>query len=219
MEEDKSYAVGHFALGYVLGKASAKITKTRISIPIIFMLSVIPDADIIIEQVFPFVDHRGPAHSIIVLSMLFVPVLAFYRKRAIPYFLALIQHPLLGDFITAGSVQLLWPVSNRYFGIIMDIQSPANISFEWVAFAISLIVMLKTKDIVKFFQPHDSNLILAVPTFTVLLPTFLSIPLSVPVLLIPPHLFFIFVFLAAMLIDIHKIFVRSEGLGEIKISV
>jgi membrane-bound metal-dependent hydrolase YbcI (DUF457 family) len=204
MEEDKSYAVGHFALGYIFGKTSAKFTKTGISIPIIFVLSVIPDIDIIIGQIIPFFYHRGPLHSIIILSALFIPVFAIYRIKAIPYFLALIQHPLLGDFITAGPVQLLWPVSRRYYGVLMDIEGPANVSLEWIAFAAMLIIMLKTKDMARFFQPHNSNLILAIPTFTVLLPTFLSIPLDVPVWLIPPHLFFIVLFLVAMFIDVRR---------------
>jgi membrane-bound metal-dependent hydrolase YbcI (DUF457 family) len=120
MEEDKSYVVGHFALGYIFGKASAKITKTTINIPIIFMLSVIPDVDIAIEKVTPLFYHRGPTHSIIILSLFFIPVFAIYRLKAIPYFLALIQHPLIGDFITAGPVQLLWPFSTGYYGIIRN---------------------------------------------------------------------------------------------------
>jgi membrane-bound metal-dependent hydrolase YbcI (DUF457 family) len=202
MEEDKSYAVGHFAFGYILGKASAKFTKTGINIPVIFVLSVLPDVDIIIGQIFPFFYHRGPLHSIIVLSVLFIPVFAIYRVRAVPYFLALIQHPLLGDFLTAGPVQLLWPVSRSYYGILTDIESPVNVSLEWVGFAVMLVTMAKTKDIARFLHAHNSNLILAIPTFTVLLPTFLSFPLDVPVWLVPPHLFFIVLFLVAMLIGV-----------------
>jgi membrane-bound metal-dependent hydrolase YbcI (DUF457 family) len=202
MGEDKSYAVGHFALGYILGKASSKFTKTGINIPIIFLLSVLPDVDIIVGRIFPLFYHRGPLHSIVILSVLFVPVFAIYRVRAVPYFLALIQHPLLGDFLTAGPVQLFWPLSNRYYGILMDIEGPANISFEWISFVVMLIIMLKMKDMVRFFQAHNSNLILAIPTFTVLLPTFLSIPLDVPVWLVPPHLFFTVLFLVAMLFGV-----------------
>lgn len=177
------------------------------------MLSVIPDADIVIENIVPFLYHRGPTHSIVILSLIFVPVFAVYRVKAVPYFLALIQHPLIGDFLTAGPVQLFWPVSGRYYGILMDIEGPANISLEWIVFTVSLIIMLKAKDMIKFFQPHNSNLILAIPTFTVLLPTFLGIPLEVPVWLVPLHLFFVFLFLAAILIDVHRILMCDGGFG------
>jgi hypothetical protein len=168
------------------------------------MLSVLPDIDIMIEKVVPSLQHRGPAHSIVILSMLFVPFFVIYCVRSIPYFLALIQHPLFGDFITAGPVQLLWPLSTGYYGILMDIDSPANISSEWVAFVAMLIVMLRTKDLARFFRPYNSSLILVVPAFTVLLPTFLSVPLGVPVWLLPLHLFFVVLFLVAMFIGVRR---------------
>lgn len=66
------------------------------------------------------------------------------------------------------------------------------------------ILMLKTKDAKELLQPHNSNLILAIPTFTVLLPTFLAFPLEVPMALIPPHIICLILFLTSMLIDIRK---------------
>lgn len=209
MEENESYAVGHFALGYIFGRASAKITRTEINIPVVLMLSVLPDVDIIIEQMFPVVQHRGPVHSIIVLSIFFLPAFIIYGKKGIPYFLALIQHPLVGDFVAAGPVQLLWPLSVESYGFAVGIESTANIALEWVAFGTLLIMMLKTKDVVRFFQPCNLNLILIIPTITVLLPTFLAVPLNVPVLLIPPHLFFAFLFLAAILINIREFLIAA----------
>jgi len=197
----ESFAVGHFALGYVLGKASAKIAKTELNIPLVLMLSIIPDIDI----VTPFLEHRGPAHSILMLFIVFIPIFSFYRKKAIPYFLALIQHSLLGDYIAGGRIQLLWPLTTGYYGMEISIKSQTNITLEWIIFLASIIIMLKTKDIVAFFQPHNSNLILAIPIFTVLLPTFLSFPLDVPAWLIPPHLVYTFIFLTSIIIDLFKL--------------
>jgi hypothetical protein len=75
---------------------------------------------------------------------------------------------------------------------------------EWVMFLTSMIIMLKTNDTAKLLQPHNSNLTLAIPTFTVLLPTFLSFPLDVPAWLIPPHLVYMAIFVASITIDLHK---------------
>jgi hypothetical protein len=44
-------------------------------------------------------------------------------------------------------------------------------------------------------------LLLAIPTFTVLLPVFLSYPLKVPVVLVLPHLIYTVVFIAAIVIS------------------
>lgn len=186
-----------------MAKTSAQITKTEINIPLIFALSVIPDIDIII----PFVEHRGPTHSLITLFTIFIPILIFYRKKAVPYFLALIQHPLITDYFCGGKIQLLWPITTRYYGVEMSIKSLENISLEWMFFVAALAVMLKTRDAANFLQPHHSNLILAIPTITVLLPTFLSFPLDVPFWLIPPHLIYLTMFSMSIIIDLsaHKI--------------
>lgn len=170
--------------------------KTNLNVPIVLTLSIIPDIDMII----PFIQHRGPAHSIITLFMVFVPIFVVYHKKAIPYFLALIQHPLIGDYITGGRIQLLWPIATQYYGMEIGIKSQTNITIEWLIFLASMIVMLKTKDIMAFFQPHNSNLILSIPTFTVLLPTFLAFPLDVPTTLILPHIAYLTLFLTSILI-------------------
>lgn len=207
MEENKSFAVGHFALGYVLAKLTAQATKTRINIPIVLTLSVIPDIDIL----FPFVEHRGPFHSIIMAILFFVPIFVLYRRSAFPYFAALIQHSLVSDYIAGGRVQLLWPLTSKLYGIEISIRSPVSMSLEWLMFITATVVMVKTKDMQKLFQPNDSNFILAIPIFTVLLPTFLAFPLEVPIVLVPPHIVYLILFLASMLADLRKIVVWSKG--------
>jgi len=137
--------------------------------------------------------------------MVFIPIFAIYRRKAIPYFLALIQHPLIGDYIAGSPLQLLWPLTTQYYGMGIGIKSQTNITIEWLIFLASMTIMLKTKDIMTFFQPRNSNLILSIPTFTVLLPTFLAFPLEVPPILILPHLVFVILFLTSILIDLRKI--------------
>lgn len=171
------------------------------NIPLVLTLSIIPDADILI----PFVEHRGPSHSIITATMIFIPLFALYRKTAFPYFVALVQHSLIGDYIAGGRVQLLWPLTSQFYGIEVGIESSTNITLEWLVFLTAAIVMLKTKDMRILLQPHNSNLILAIPTFTVLLPTFLAYPLNVPIALVPLHIACLILFLASLLIDTRKI--------------
>jgi membrane-bound metal-dependent hydrolase YbcI (DUF457 family) len=200
------FAVGHFASGYIASKLAAKVVKTRLNIPLVLMLSVIPDVDLFI----PFLEHRGPSHSIIVATAFFIPLFIVYHKSAIPYFAALIQHSLLGDYI-AGQTQLLWPFTLQQYGMGLCIKSAANLTLEWMLFITAFTVMWKTKDMHPLFQPHNSNLILAIPTFTVLLPTFLAFPLDVPALLLPPHLIYLAIFLISFLIDVRKVVVDALG--------
>jgi membrane-bound metal-dependent hydrolase YbcI (DUF457 family) len=205
--ENVLFAVGHFALGYILGKASSKLLKTSFNIPAILMLSIIPDVDIVI----PFLEHRGLTHSIVIASIVFIPIFAIYRKKAAPYFLALIQHSLVGDYVVGGRIQLLFPLTTQYYGTGISIQSQMDIPIEWAAFLASMLIMIKARDINVFFQPHNSNLILIIPTFTVLLPTLLAFPLSVPIILIPPHIVYLVLFVISILVSINRIAARKHG--------
>jgi len=175
------------------------------NIPLVLTLSVIPDIDILIHILIPFIEHRGPFHSIIMSIIIFIPIFAIYRKAAFPYLIALIQHSLVGDFIAGGNMQLFWPLTSQPYGLNISIKSPTNITLEWLAFLATAIIMVKTKDTQTLLQPHNSNLILAIPTFTVLLHTFLAFPLEVPIALVPPHIICLILFLTSLLIDIRKI--------------
>ena len=85
------YAVGHIALGYILGKITANLTKTRINLPLIFGLSILPDIDLII----PRISHRGPTHSIITVLILFTSLFFYYGRKILPYIVAYAQHSLI----------------------------------------------------------------------------------------------------------------------------
>jgi len=178
-------------LAYLLGKASAKFLKVNVNIPLILVLSIIPDVDILLGVVEL---HRGPTHSIIVALIAFIPIFAIYRWKAVPYFIALASHSLIGDFFIGANVMLFWPLTSNLYGnylFYVSLWNPVHIALEWTLFAISTYVMLKNGDFFLFFQNKKSNLLLAIPIVTVLLPTFLSYPLQLPILLVPPHLFYL----------------------------
>lgn len=190
------FAVGHMALAYLLGKPSALILKTKLNIPLIFVLSVIPDIDILFIRSM----HRGPTHSIITAALIFIPFFILYRRNAVPYFIALISHSLIGDFLIGGQVQLLWPLTTTTFGLheigsyYINIENPVNVILELSLFIIAVAVLLKTRNINQFFQKQKTNLILIIPNFTVLLPAVISYPITVPLPLLPSHVLFLALF-------------------------
>ena len=178
--------------------------KTKLNIPAVLMLSVIPDTDILIQVLVPTFEHRGPTHSVITALIVFIPIFAVYRRRATPYLIALVQHSMIGDFMAGGRIQLLWPITTQYYGTSMNIKSQTNTTVEWALFLISITIMLKSKDTAILFQPHNTNLILTIPTFALLLPTCVGFPLDVPAWLIPPHLVYIFILSASIIISLFK---------------
>jgi membrane-bound metal-dependent hydrolase YbcI (DUF457 family) len=202
------FAVGHMAFGYLSSKASSSTLKTKLNIPLALTLSILPDSDILAREIFPSIQHRGPTHSIITALIVFAPFFIIYRKQAIPYFIAMVQHGLVGDYIAGGRVQLLWPITNMYFGTSLNIMSLTNQALEWTMFLAATVLMLKMKDYRAFFEPQTSNLLLIIPTLTVLLPTLLSTPMDVPPMLIPPHMFYLIIFAAAIIIELHFVLSR-----------
>ena len=200
------YAVGHFALGYLTGKLAAKSLDVNINFPLLFLASVFPDIDILI----PGLEHRGPLHSVILFCLVFIPIFAIYKKRAAPYFVAVIQHIIIGDYLIGGDLQLLWPLTTNTYGFHVGIASLTNVALEWSLFLISMTFMIKTKDIFFLFKHHSSNMILAIPILTVLLPTVISFPLYVPLALLIPHIVYLILFSIPILIDWKVILTKNE---------
>jgi LexA-binding, inner membrane-associated putative hydrolase len=201
-EKPATFAVGHMSLGYLLGKASAKPLGLRPNVALLMVLSILPDIDIL-AGIHNF--HRGPTHSVIAAILIFIPFFIVYRKRAFPYFLALISHALIGDLVVGGNLQLFWPLTTESVTLPapfphIEITSNTNVAIEISLFVVALVVLAVSRDYKVFFRRKLSNLTLVIPVFTVLLPTFVAYPLEVPVLLIPPHLFYLALFAAALII-------------------
>jgi membrane-bound metal-dependent hydrolase YbcI (DUF457 family) len=195
---DNLFAVGHIAFGYITGKTSAKLLKTNLNLPLILTLSVLPDIDLFL---FKFTQHRGPTHSLITALIIFTPLLIIYRKKAIPYLIALAQHGLIGDYIGGGDVQLLWPITNTGYAAGTEITSLTSITIELTAFLIAITIMLLQKDIHTLLQPHKTNLLLTIPATTLLqaiLPTAVPFPLKLP------SYFLLAIFSAAILAQLYQ---------------
>ena len=204
------FAVGHMSIAYLLGKSSSKPLHYKPNIPLLLVLSIIPDIDIIFDRFSSIELHRGPTHSVIVAIVAFVPFFIVYRKKAIPYFLALISHSLIGDFFIGGQLQLLWPLSNTKFGFhelgfyYISIYNSIDAVIELTFFIIAIAILIKSNDWKVFFTAHKSNLLLIIPIFSVLLPATIGYPFSKSVFLIQPelaiaHLFLLVLFSIAVL--------------------
>ena len=212
------YAIGHFGLGYLTGKGSSKVTKTKLNLPLLLIASVLPDADLILQHFNSnLFMHRGPTHSIITIAVFMIPAFALYRKEAFPYFIALLSHPLIGDLPTGG-VEMLWPVSYHWFGnTIIPMGSLVDIAAELLLFAVMVAVMLKTGDLKKLLEPGTHNLFLLIDGAAVLLPMFETSGAALPLLLVPASLFWLVLFLYSVIKDLLSKFNRRKagvtGLG------
>lgn len=199
------------SIAYLLGKVSSKWLRVKINIPLLMVLSILPDADIIFDRLTGAQLHRGPSHSAVVAIIAFIPFFIVYRKKAVPYFLALISHSLIGDFFIGGNVQLLWPFSSAKFGFtFLSVFSPINIVLELTLFLLAMLVLYKSGDWKVFLTDNKSNLLLIIPICTVLLPTIIGYPFSTPLLISEPilaiaHLIYLVLFAIAVIKSLYSL--------------
>jgi membrane-bound metal-dependent hydrolase YbcI (DUF457 family) len=107
---------------------------------------MLPDIDLLLGILD--IQHRTLTHSIVFWSFVFAPVFLKYRKLVIPYFVAVIQHILLGDLIV-GKTAILWPIADFRPGLGLPILSPIGLALEAVGLALMLVLVISSKRQVK----------------------------------------------------------------------
>jgi membrane-bound metal-dependent hydrolase YbcI (DUF457 family) len=160
------FAIGHFALGYLVGKSSSKLAKVKLNMPLLFATSVLPDIDLLLR----FLTHRGPTHSLLAITALMIPFFIIYRKQAIPYYAALLSHIFLGDYFTGG-IELFWPLFHGWFGALnLEVTSLPSASVELALFILTIPIMFKLGDLQTFLKPNNRNWALIIPFGATLVP-------------------------------------------------
>ena len=158
--------------------------------------------------------HSGPTHSIILILAIAFPAILVWKEQTIPYLAALISHPLLGDYLTypmrAPGVQLFFPLTSSWFSAGFEAARLTYVYFELALFATFLMLLLATRDITTLIKHHRSNLLLAIPIPTVLLPVFMQFPIPVPPELIIPHLIYMALFTLSILMDWKAILTKTQ---------
>jgi hypothetical protein len=209
------------SIAYLLGKGSSKPLRYKPNVPLLLVLSIIPDVDIFFDLLTGSQVHRGPTHSVIVAIIAFIPFFIIYRKKAIPYFLALISHPLIGDFFIGGKIALLWPFSNSKFGLhelggpYISIYMPIDGLIEVILFIVAMVLLLRSSELKVFFTAHKSNLLLIIPLLTVLLPSTIGYPFSESLFLFSPilavaHVILVVLFTIAVLKTLQSMYQNKK---------
>jgi membrane-bound metal-dependent hydrolase YbcI (DUF457 family) len=191
------FAIGHFALGYLAGKGVSKALNVRISVPLLLVVSVIPDIDLLLGIVNPTLFmHRGLLHSIVVYTACAALLSVFYGRRVLPYYAALLSHSLIGDYFTGG-VGLFWPITYEWFGNnILPVATTANAIAELALFLVVTPIMFKLGDLRMLLRPSSRKWILIIGFGAVLGPMLSGGRLegNLPTLLVVPSLFWLAIF-------------------------
>jgi len=202
------YAIGHFALGYLFGKGSSKTLKTKLNMPLLLVVSVIPDIDLILQFVDPALFmHRGPTHALFTLTAVAIPFLIIYRKLAVPYYAAVLSHSLIGDFFTGG-LELFWPFSQGWFGVpSIQVSSLPSVTTEIILFVLAFAIMFRTRDLHALLKPSNYNWTLLIAFGAVLGPLTdvgAGYESSLPFPLWIPSIFCLVLFAYSILVELRR---------------
>jgi membrane-bound metal-dependent hydrolase YbcI (DUF457 family) len=177
--------------------------------PLLFAASVLPDVDLLLR----FIQHRGPTHSIIIITSLMIPFFVYYRKKAIPYYAALLSHILIGDFFTGG-IELFWPLSNNMFGALnFEVYSLPIALTELILFLFTLSLMYELGDLKDLLKPNDKSWILIIPLGSIIAPLIWlgrGQENTLPTLLVIPSLIYIGMFAYSIYVWLKLRFINNK---------
>ncbi|MDQ1279713.1 MAG: hypothetical protein QG670_975 [Thermoproteota archaeon] len=150
---------------YVWAAVFAGKPREKIFVPAVLMLGVLADVDLFLRRIG--VQHHTLVHSPIFWLLIFTPFFIMYRQRALPYFAAVVQHFLFGDFLV-GSVMVLWPFSSLLLGLNVSMSSLLDVIIETVGLALAAIVSYHSGDLRFILSVDIHNMLMMLPLMALL---------------------------------------------------
>jgi hypothetical protein len=132
----------------------------RLILPLILILGVLPDSDLFLER-FGIV-HRTVTHSFLFWIVIFVPILAIYGLKAIPYFVAVISHFAFGDFLM-GKVMVFWPFNSSFVGMNFAMPSLVDVSLEITGLLLFFAILIYSGDLKRTLSVDKRNVLMGLP--------------------------------------------------------
>jgi hypothetical protein len=128
-----------------------------------------------------------------------LPIFGIYRKRAIPYFIIILSHSLIGDIYSdMEGIQLFWPFSTDWLSIAkISNKSLFSVGFESILFTISTVVIFISKDLPRLIFLKINRIWIIPPfgaVFAPLLIGSISPAYELPFLLVIPSVFYLVIF-------------------------
>jgi hypothetical protein len=132
----------------------------KLFVPAILILGILPDSDLLLGS-FGIV-HRTVTHSFFLWILLFIPVFVVFRLKAIPYFVAVIQHFAFGDFLM-GKVMVFWPFSSKLVGFGFGMPSSVDVGLETGGLLLALALLIYVGDLKRLFSVDKRNALMVLP--------------------------------------------------------
>jgi len=165
------------AWAYVWAVVSGGRRSGKLSVPAVLMLGVLPDFDLFLHGLG--VVHHSFTHSLFFWFLMFAPVLAVFRRRSIPYLVAVVQHFAFGDLMV-GDAMILWPFSTSYFGFNIAMPSFPDVALETAGLLLAAGIVYLNGDLRRLLSANTRNISMYLP-LTALLASMLFFAVDRPI--------------------------------------
>ena len=172
------FFLGHMAWAYVWAVLFAGKRWGKLFIPSVLMLGVMPDVDLLLGGFG--VAHHTFTHSLFFWFVIFAPFSVVFRRKFIPYLVAVVQHFAFGDFFV-GEVMIFWPFSASYFGFNTAMVSVFDVALETAGLLLAAGIMYFNGDLRRLLSVDMRNIPMFLP-FLALLTSMLFLAVDWPII-------------------------------------
>jgi len=158
------FFLGHMAWAYIWAVTFSGKHREKLFIPAVLILGVIPDIDLLLWDLSA---HHTFTHSLFFWFVIFAPFLLVFRRKVVPYLVAVVQHFAFGDFFV-GKVMLFWPFSPSYFGFYNTLFSVFDVALETGGLLLALGIMYFNGDLKRLLSVDTRNIPLFLPLLALL---------------------------------------------------
>jgi hypothetical protein len=135
--------------------------KHKLFFPAVLLLGILPDIDLFLGSYGVY--HHTFFHSIFFWFIFFLPaMISLGWKLVVPYFAALLQHFVFGDFLV-GDVMLFWPFDYGFFGFNSNMLSVYDVVLEITGLVLAFVVLYYRNDLKSLLYVNLRNIFMVFP--------------------------------------------------------
>lgn len=155
------FFLGHMSWAIIFASVFNIKPKNKLFFPVVLILGILPDFDLFLGRYG--VMHHTFFHSIFFWLIFFLPaIISLGWKLVVPYFAALLQHFVFGDFLV-GDVMLFWPFNFSFFGFNSNMLSSIDAILEITGLVLAIVVLYYRNDLKRLLSVNLSNVLMVFP--------------------------------------------------------
>jgi hypothetical protein len=153
------FLLGHSVWGYLFCRVTGRRLGTAVSLPLAFLLGVLPDFDLYLQPLG--LEHHTYTHSLVVLGPITLGLVLYRRRWGATVAAGLLSH-LVTDALV-GRIPLVYPLLPLRVGVGAGLPSAVDALLEVGGLGVALFYLYRSTDRQALLHPDVRNLRHLVP--------------------------------------------------------